>query len=67
MSEFGTGVGESLVSFVIVGVFGMVWYLLKNKCKHCRSNVNSPCCHIEMDDKSTIRDPPPKETVLSVV
>ena len=66
MSEFGTGVGENLVSFVIVGVFGMVWYLLKNKCKHCKSHIISPCCHIEMDDKDTVREAP-KETVLSVV
>ena len=66
MSEFGEGVGQNLVSFVIVGVFGMVWWVLKNKCKHCKSHVNSGCCEMEIDDKSTIRDPP-KETVLSVI
>ena len=65
MSEFGAGIGQNLVSFVIVGVFGMVWWVLKNKCKHCKSHVNSGCCQMEIDDKSTIRAPP-KEVVLSV-
>ena len=67
MSEFGSNVGGNLVSFVIVGVFGMIWFLLKNKCKHCKSNVNSPCCHIEMDDIETQRsEGEPEEHSLEV-
>ena len=67
MSEFGVGVGQNLVSFVIVGVFGMVWWVLKNKCKHCKSHLNSGCCELEIDDKATQRESPIEPSPLNTV
>jgi len=55
MSDFGTNVSGNLVSFVIAGVFGLLWYLVKNKCKHSKCGVNSGCCQLEIDDIETQR------------
>ena len=55
MSEFGSGVGQNLVSFVIVGIFGIVWYLVKNKCRHSKCAINSGCFKMEVDDIETQR------------
>ena len=55
MSEFGSGVGQNLVSFIIVGLFGMGWYLIKNKCKHSKCAINSGCFKMEVDDIETQR------------
>lgn len=56
MSEFGSNVAGNLVSFVIAGIFGLVWYLVKNKCKHSKCAINSGCLKMEIDDIETQRD-----------
>ena len=48
-----SNIGGNLVSFVIVGLLGLLGFIIKKKCRHCKSSVNSGCCTLEMDDAKT--------------
>ena len=61
---WSSGLATSVGGNLITAVFLLLAFFLRNKCKHYRSHCDSPCCKLDVSDKTMRGSSHPDSTDL---
>ena len=51
-ATLGQAIGVSAAGNIVTILLGLVVYLVRQKCRHCRSSCHTGCCDLQVSDET---------------